>query len=377
MCGIVYAQNFKGEPVNNEVLQRFDKQRSRGTEGFGLFDGDKMNLVRATKENKILNWLVKYNSSTILFHHRWPSSTVNVKRAAHPFTTKDYFKDTQYILVHNGHLTNSEDLYTKHQELGITYRSLLSDLSFNDSEALCWDFALAMEQKTKTLTTKGSVAFICLRTHKGKLDKLYFGRNYLNPLKMLKSKDGLILSSEGDGTMIDDDTLYTWNYKTKRLSKRAFTIPTGYETPAYTGGYSPPTHWEYTDDTDPVTPENLSWFKKTQQKLLGTDNQMTLLEPKQFQTQEFILESMESYVPRADEVQTIALDYLNVAGGHFESAHYALETDYIDLESQAMFLRDYMYLRKLEMAQAFLENDPEYLNEHSVSSIWKGEELYV
>ena len=93
MCGIVYAEDFNGNPVNNSIMQIFDKQRHRGTQGFGLFDGQEMNMVHETKEDSILKWLVKYDSNQLLFHHRNPTSTINVKRAAHPFSTKKYFGD--------------------------------------------------------------------------------------------------------------------------------------------------------------------------------------------------------------------------------------------------------------------------------------------
>src|SRR5258708_5853048 len=102
MCGIIYSHNFEGLPVNNDVLQQYDKQKTRGQQGFGIFDGQKMNMIHAAKEDKILKWLCRYDSNLLLMHHRFPTSTINVKRAAHPFSTKKYLGDTQYILVHNG-----------------------------------------------------------------------------------------------------------------------------------------------------------------------------------------------------------------------------------------------------------------------------------
>lgn len=201
-------------------MQQFDAQRHRGTEGFGLFDGKQMNIVKAAKENKILKWLVKYNSDMILFHHRYPTSTPNTKRSAHPFSTGDYFGKTTYVLVQNGNVKNADDLFCDHQELGIEYKTLDPDLQFNDSEALLWDFALFIEGKQKEPKAIGDMAFICIKLVNNKPERMFFYRNPGRPLKMFKTKEGLMLSSEGEGEVVPIDTLYNWNYKKKRLTKR-------------------------------------------------------------------------------------------------------------------------------------------------------------
>jgi hypothetical protein len=89
---------------------------------------------------------------------------------------------------------------------------------------LLWDFALFMEGKQKEFTARGGIAFICLKLVKGKLERMYFARNTY-PLNMQRTKDGLMLSSEGEGEPIKSDTLYNWNYKLRRLTKRPLTIP--------------------------------------------------------------------------------------------------------------------------------------------------------
>lgn len=190
-----------------------------------MFDGQFKHMIHATQEDGILKWLVKYDSNLILMHHRFPTSTINVKKAAHPFSTKKYFGKTQYILVHNGAIRNSHELFEKHQELGIEYHSLLQDMTFNDSESLLWDFALYMEGKQQDLKVEGGIAFICLKLVKGKLEKLYFGRNDCNPLNMFRDKEGIMLSSVGKGESIDINQLHTWDYQRKRLTKRYLQIP--------------------------------------------------------------------------------------------------------------------------------------------------------
>lgn len=236
MCGIVYAHNRAGQPVNIEVMQQFDNQRHRGVEGFGLFDGQEKNMVRHSKEDGILKWLDRYPSDMILFHHRFPTSTVNVKRAAHPFSTKNYFKGVQYILVHNGSIRNADELFCDHQELGIEYQSLLEDLTFNDSEALLWDFALTMQGKQKEMKAHGPMAFVCMKLVKGKIERLYFARN-TNPLNLHRDKQNISLSSEGAGEAIDPDVLYNYHYESNRLTKRKFDVPS-YKPYKYTGEFA-------------------------------------------------------------------------------------------------------------------------------------------
>src|SRR4051812_11361997 len=98
MCGIVSVASLKGYPVNKLVRKQFEAQKHRGVEGFGVFDYQEKNLIRSTTERGIKKWLKRYPSSNILFHHRLPTSTDNVKNACHPFSTKDVFR-TNYVLV--------------------------------------------------------------------------------------------------------------------------------------------------------------------------------------------------------------------------------------------------------------------------------------
>ena len=386
MCGIVYSENFDGSPVNNAVLQQFDKQRSRGTEGFGVFDGIRQHLVHETKEKKILKWLVNHDSPLLLMHHRFPTSTINVRQASHPFSTKAYFGDTQYILVHNGHITNDDELYVEHQERGIKYHSLLPDLTFNDSEALLWDLALTLEGKQDKLTAYGGTAFICLKLVKGKLDKMYFGRNY-NPLILQRTKEGISLSSEGEGEAINPQTLYTWNYALKRLTKKTFQIPTyapnagpyAY-TGAYAGNYSRPrydTYGGYDDDDD-------RYVQDAVQKQFGgyewdDDKQLHLpsgvVKQKAFggymtEDEEYFLE-MGGELPTKEEIQRNLLAYLAGSSGVFEGAYWQLELDYDELEALPFTFDTVEEMILTSRTIDMLLDDPEYKTKKSVSALWK------
>lgn len=342
MCGIVYSHNFDGKPVNNEILQRFDMQRSRGTEGFGIFDGQEMNMIKEANEDKILKWLVKYDSNLILFHHRYPTSTINVKRASHPFSTRDYFGDTQYIFVHNGVIQNSEELYDKHMDMGIKYESQLVDGTYNDSEALAWDFALTLEGKQPELTAYGSIAFICLKTVDGVLERMYFGRN-VNPLVMDRNEEGISLSSQGSGETIDTHTLYNYNYKLNRLTSRDFEIP------SYDTSYK----YEY---KAPETQSACTTYSDYD---------------------EGYYEHYGLYNASDAEIESCALEYIIAGKGKFETAYWIAEADYELLQQDYVdcgYDSESSFYRKsnlLEDILYYIETHPENKGKDSVSSMWK------
>lgn len=222
MCGIIYKHNLRGKNVVPKLLRRYSQQRSRGHEGFGVYLPERDTLIHHPKEGRMLKTLRRIDSSIVLFHHRQPTSTDNVRNACHPFSTKDFF-DTNYVLVHNGWLTNEDELKEEHKKLGIKYVSNQPNKEFNDSEALLWDVALYLEGKQSELKAKGKIAFICYATN-GEDRKLYFARN-VSPLILNRGKQNLTLASEGEGEDIEPNRLYTYNYKTNRLTSKALTVP--------------------------------------------------------------------------------------------------------------------------------------------------------
>lgn len=227
MCGIVYARNSLGKPVNRKVLKRFRAQRLRGTDGFGFYLPEVDRLTHSPRESTIVRQLKRFDSSEVLFHHRFPTSTKNVRNACHPFSTRlnDKLFKRRYILVHNGVVQNDTELEEAHSKLGISY---VSDqgYTFNDSEALLYDIALTLEGKQDKMQAHGSIAFVCMELNKkGKPIKLHFGRNYGSPLNMTYTEKELVLASEGSGEPIDEDTLYSYDYDKAALTTQGFEIP--------------------------------------------------------------------------------------------------------------------------------------------------------
>jgi len=236
MCGIVYANNFKGSPVNKQVIERYKAQRTRGINGFGFFVPEANRLTHNTREGRILSLLGRREDSEVLFHHRFPTSTENVRNACHPFSTLSNNKHftNNYVLVHNGHVSNASALKAKHEEIGIEYVSTQPTGEFNDSEALLYDVALYLDGQQDKLTATGGIAFIVIERNKeGERVKVHFGRNS-SPLKMTFNEDELVLASEGDGEMIKSDVLHSFNYKTGALESIALEIPSGWADYGYT-----------------------------------------------------------------------------------------------------------------------------------------------
>ena len=402
MCGIVYMQDFEGNPVNNAILDQFDSQRHRGTQGFGIYDGSHDNIITTPKENGILKWLVKYDSPLLLLHHRYPTSTINVKRAAHPFTTKKFFGDNEYILVHNGSVSNSRTLREEHEALGIEYYSVLQDGTFNDSEALLWDFALTMEGKQDSLKAKGNIAFIAIKLEKGKMTKMHFARNTGSPLLMKRDKQGIQIASELDGEVVPTDTLHTFNYKLKRLTKRQFTVPTKY---AYVERdyEEPTTSWEYgrqgstfydcncnevgwsncnyhgypepvARSATGIVDRGESTLVKQFGKKFGVKSAPTVGEILTHQQQlelaeDRLLQTVDPILP--EEITTEYYSYLASVKGHFESAYWSMEADYYNVSEAPKTRKNIRAKRLLEYVMERIQNDPEYVNDASKSEVWE------
>lgn len=357
MCGIAYGHNFDGSPVNNDILQQFDLQRHRGLEGFGLFDGQEMHMVHAAKEDRILRWLVKYDSNLILFHHRNPTSTINIKRTAHPFTTYKYFGDTQYILVHNGHVNNSRVLFEEHKKLGIKYQSKLHDGTFNDSESLLWDLALTLEGKQEHLKASGSIAFICLKLVNGKLDKMYFARN-TSPLNLFRDENGIRLSSEGKGTSIDPHMLYTYNYELKRLTTRFFDVPPHYKY-ENTGNSTRPIGGYGSSGQQFLLPAVTNEYMRRQSRVAD--------DYYDYDRDGNPIDEYDDYMPSMKEVETKVLELLCDSKGVFEVAYWKAE----NLLEECYETGDTYEAWLLEGAMEYIENDPENKDKNSVSSMWE------
>ena len=130
MCGLIGMFNFiitdkktkkktKTEPVNDEVIEQLEDQISRGNEGFGILMIDKKNeieLKRATEIAKALLDLYRKESTMIIMHHRNPTSSDNKISQTHPILVSDGSLKYNYYVIHNGIISNADNLKEEHEK---------------------------------------------------------------------------------------------------------------------------------------------------------------------------------------------------------------------------------------------------------------------
>lgn len=396
ICGIVYAQDLTGEPVNKTVWEQYQKQKSRGQEGFGIFNGKY--TVKAAMEKRMKRWFDRDKSASniLLFHHRFPTSTENVKKAAHPFHTGSYFGDTRYVLVHNGVISNPGTLRKEHTDLGITYTSVLPNGKFNDSEALLWDFALTMEGKQDNLKAYGGIAFVCMKLVNGEPVSLYFGRNRGRPLNLKRDKSTMLLSSEGEGEEIDESQLYTYNYELNRMTKKHFRIPTF--DPEYISSYNSAAANDraprYIDHTSRggQTGFGLALSRELQDDGYYIDDsgyavypsgwgdyQIPQRSPRSSKTTH-IGEAIKTALQRLDnteeqnEVNDLLFDYLSSVDGNYEGAYWSVYAELMRLEglesTSGISDEEKHELKLHDLVMNELINDPDFIDSSSYHPLW-------
>lgn len=281
MCGIIYVKRVDGKGAFKMVNKRYFAQKSRGSDGFGflsLSDGKLENYKRAEKESDILKSLELHNTSEVIFHHRYPTSTPNFEQSAHPIKVSHASLKHDYYVVHNGVITNDDTLKRKHEELGFVYNTEITreykshnntifvEKMFNDSESLAIELALNINEKGEGVDTMGSVAFIALQVDKGgnKARRLFFGRNSGSPLKIKMADNFITITSEGEGNAVEENKLFCLEYTTNKVTVRDFKVGKPYSASNYgydySSGYSSRLYDDVKDDysyNDQITGEIL------------------------------------------------------------------------------------------------------------------------
>jgi len=239
MCGLLYAFRQNGANASKTILKRFRHQKTRGLQGFGYISIDKgtvKEVKRFEEEASMIESLGKENANEILFHHRLPTGTPNFKDITHPIVVKNDLLKHNYYVIHNGIISNDEELKKEHEEIGFKYTTNLikrvlyetanyqitdsEETLFNDSEAFAIDLALYLENKQEKIKSQGSIAFICLETtKKNHIRKIHYGHNIFNPLILEENRDMFVLKSEGHGKKLDADILLTMDYQTRKITE--------------------------------------------------------------------------------------------------------------------------------------------------------------
>ncbi len=222
------------KPALKKLRKAYHNQSTRGTQGFGYIDianGIVGDLKRAQEEKDIFAELSPNRSPEILFHHRFPTSTPNTVETAHPIPVSNPKLQYDYVVVHNGVISNDGILKTKFEKEGYVFTTELMEgyfkdgifyyktpkkSVFNDSEALAIDLAIAIEEGKDKTEAYGSIAFIVLQIEKEtrRAKKLYFGRNDRSPLKLDMTDTYMKLSSAGGGEDVPEHKLHYFDYET-------------------------------------------------------------------------------------------------------------------------------------------------------------------
>lgn len=252
MCGImgkfetdkVSKKDGKTEHIaagsaNGWLVNTFEDQHSRGMEGFGLIrisPEGKVEIDRACEPAKFMIDLYRKESSMMIAHHRKPTSTPNKMSQTHPMMINCGDLAFNYAIVHNGVVSNDNELKKEHEGLGYVYQTDMTESSpatgyrtvgkFNDSESFAIEVARYIEKKTTVMGARGSCAFIAVQmTKEGKAVQVFFGRSE-GVLKMSQTRNKLCVSSEGEGQEIPDATMYSFNLKdpNMKLDKREFVV---------------------------------------------------------------------------------------------------------------------------------------------------------
>lgn len=261
MCGIIASFNLKDKsPVNEEVLYQLEDQHNRGMRGFGIINIDpkgSYEVLRATEPVKAIVDLRLTPASMIVMHHRMPTSSENKIQQTHPILVDNGSLKHKYLLIHNGCVSNCNELKKEHEDLGFTYTTDTTK-EFNDSESFAIEVARFIENQSNCIEVSSYSAFIALQINKktNKVTEVYFGRNN-GSLNLAMSRDKIFISSEGKGHEIDDKFIYHFNLKDFKLKK----IKSNYKVFSYSIADKEDDDWKYDEKTG-------GWKSKNDPKLV-------------------------------------------------------------------------------------------------------------
>ena len=353
-----------GDEVKNFVINQYEEQHARGTKGFGVIDINKnlkVEVKRACEPTKFMFDLFMSKSNMLVVHHRTPTSTDNALDQTHPISVKNDLLDYDYLVVHNGIISNDDELKEAHEKLGFEYTTAYTlegvhaygRDKFNDSEALAVELALKIEKKgDPQQKVKGSAAFIALQLDKktGKTNKVFFGRN-TSPLNMLKQKFSLRLSSEGEGDAIEAGKLYSFIPKLDTPVKLKVKPLTWLESYTYT-----PSAYNHSRSENTYSHNGYS-FNPAKGKMEPTQSQFKLSsEEKDEEERLRTIENLKEEI--LDRVEEMLLTYQNpVEAEEIDSASIDIKAILVEIANEANTLLEEEIVSKNDKTIMSLEND--------------------
>ena len=323
MCGLLGFANFsrtdkktkkkiKPEPVNEEIIDQLEDQISRGTEGFGILminEKNETELKRATEISKALLDLYMTKSPIIIMHHRNPTSSDNKISQTHPILVSNGSLKHDYYVIHNGVISNADDLREEHEKLGFLYNTVRTNdfnkEEFNDSESLAIEIAMYIEKQTKEISIEDSAAFIITQIDKKtkKVINIFFGRKD-NPLKLSGRQGEIRLSSEGKGENILEKTLYKFNIKSPSLTKTCLKFkkeePYSWEAP-----YSKKTNY---NKTEPEIEPEIDPRVKIEENTDIVENDLAIISEEFIESTTNIIEQFATKLGELNEINIMDIE---------------------------------------------------------------------
>lgn len=211
MCGIISGLIRDQNSIALDIEYVYNRQKSRGSEGFGLgIAKDQLLRKRWEDEKDVFGddfFKELTTDSLFVFHHRKPTSTANRIVCNHPLTDEK----NQFLMAHNGIITN-------YKEYDFSHHSFESELlikrsvyhkrkridhveikTHTDSERLVHvlDESLSFENFSKIVRdNSGSSTVILFPT------EIWFGSNSQS-LEFFDINDNLFIASEHPVSMSD------------------------------------------------------------------------------------------------------------------------------------------------------------------------------
>jgi len=258
MCGLAFVATKKDKHTGKRVYDLYQKQRARGTDGYGYIaiqDGKVVDLKRFLYEDSMKKSLLNEKSEMILFHHRYPTSTPNTLGTTHPMFVSNDELEYDYLVMHNGVISNHDDMHKKHEELGYKYTTEYEEETFvkykhnqttefleygkekyNDSESLAIEIARYFEAKDTSISAVGAAAVLGVVLEKGtnKVVDVFYGQNYGRSLARQDRKGWILIASEGPGKEVDAMKFFHIDPVTFKTQESEMDMDRGYR---QTAGY--------------------------------------------------------------------------------------------------------------------------------------------
>ena len=173
MCGILGSYNIENieGTVKNLSL--------RGRDGFGYYDNNKDKIIKSV--DNVKHFKDSLNRGLYIFNSRALPTTEWETGAGHSIENQQPFSNEQYVIVHNGIISNDKELIKKYN---------LDVPSKVDSAILPSLFkTIVVVEGMKQL--KGSYAILCFDKQN---NKLYAGKNFM-PLRMFFGNNKFLFAS--------------------------------------------------------------------------------------------------------------------------------------------------------------------------------------